>query len=50
MIDITLSYQIENTREVNIQKDSILEQVVIKFGVHKIDNGTDTVMCSDYNT
>ena len=33
--------------EVNIWKDWIMKQVVTKFGNLKIDNGRNTVMCSD---
>ena len=33
--------------EVNIWKDWIMKQVVTKFGILKIDDGGETVMCSD---
>ena len=36
-----------NVIEVNIWMDWILQQVMTKFGWLKIDNGADTVMCSD---
>ena len=43
----TLSFQIGNIIEVNIWKDWIMKQVVTKFGSLKIDNGGNTMMCSD---
>ena len=33
--------------KVNIWERSIMKQIVTKFGIFKIDNGEDAVMCSD---
>ena len=43
------SYLIGNVIKVNIQKDQIIQQVVTKFGILEVDNGGDTMTCSDDN-
>ena len=47
MLLITLSYWIGNVIEINIWNHWIMKHVLIKFGSLKIDNGGDTMMCSD---
>ena len=49
MMVITSSYQIGKAIEGNIQLAWIMNQVILKFGGLKRNNGGDIMICSDDN-